>query len=216
MQVERAVAEIRGRIRAREYASGMHLVLRALAESLDMSIIPVRDALAELEQEGLVEGEAGRGWRVAAYNPESLRSLAELREALECQVARLCAARATEEELEELGLMARQADRADQSKDIATIAELEMRFHLRLAAIARSDKLRRAIERAHVLQLAFDPIEHDPIRDETHVRLVRAISRRDADAAEREMRKHCAGTAEALGVEPEKKKRCVKSGAGTK
>lgn len=201
MQVERAVSEIRDKIHSREYPSGMRLVLRTLAGSLNMSIIPIRDALAQLEREGLVEGEAGRGWRVAEYNPAELLSLADLREALECHVARLCAVRATEEELEELDLLARQADRIADG-DRRVVYRLEAKFHLGLAAVAKSDKLKRAIERAHVIQLTFAPTSSQAVRiDKAHVKLMRAIASRDPDVAEREMRAHCSSTAYAIGME---------------
>lgn len=186
-QGERAGQLFRERIRSGEYPPGSRLTLRALAQEIGTSVIPIRDALAQLEQEGLVEGAAGRGWRVSLYGPERLRDLAVLREALECQVARMCALHASDEELDELAFLGRQVDGAT-NRQRSNV--LEQRFHLRLAEIADSDALLSAIKRTDVLQLTFGRVSANVARHHMHERLVRAISRRDPDAAERAMRTH--------------------------
>ena len=186
-RAERVRERLRERIQAGTYAPGARLTLRAVAGEMGTSVIPVRDALAQLEQEGLVEGAAGRGWRVSAFGPDGLRDLGVLREALECQVARLCATRCTEHEIEELMLAARQVDRERQS--VASNA-LEERFHLRLAELAGSAAILDAITKTHILQLTFGPTDVAVSRGKLHERLVRAIVGGDPDAAEHVMRRH--------------------------
>jgi len=61
---EQAYAWLRGRIAEREYAAGHRLVLGAIAEELDMSVVPVREAIRRLEAEGLVSFERNVGARV--------------------------------------------------------------------------------------------------------------------------------------------------------
>ena len=151
------------------------------------SIIPVRDALARLEREGLVEGMAGRGWRVSRLDAEQLGDLALLREALECQAARLCAARATAEELAELEFLARQVDQAE---DQDTSNEREERFHLRLVQIAGSAAIQEAIVKANVLWLTFGRPPSRAATDRLHEGLVEALATRQPDLAEQAMRKH--------------------------
>ncbi|WP_345751361.1 GntR family transcriptional regulator [Microbacterium rhizophilus] len=56
---------IRQRISGREYGPGYRLVLGSIAQSLDMSVVPVREAIRRLEAEGLVEFERNVGARVA-------------------------------------------------------------------------------------------------------------------------------------------------------
>ncbi len=188
-QSQRIADRIRQEITSGAYRPGTALSLRRIASAMRTSIIPVRDALARLQQEGLVEGLPGRGCRVRDIGEEHLGDLAVLREALECQVARLCALRATRDQLEELALLGRQADRARQQAESEAAEE---RFHLRLAEVAGSRELLAAIRRARVIQLAFGPALSVTGRLRLHARLVAAIARRDPDVSEREMRRHLA------------------------
>jgi DNA-binding GntR family transcriptional regulator len=56
---------LRDRIRSHEYAPGHRLVLAPIAEALDMSAVPVREAIRRLEAEGLVSFQHNVGARVA-------------------------------------------------------------------------------------------------------------------------------------------------------
>ncbi|WP_460774678.1 GntR family transcriptional regulator [Microbacterium sp. GXF7504] len=62
---ERAYSWLHARISQREYAAGHRLVLGAIADELDMSVVPVREAIRRLEAEGLVSFERNVGARVA-------------------------------------------------------------------------------------------------------------------------------------------------------
>ncbi|MCI9888399.1 GntR family transcriptional regulator [Micrococcales bacterium 31B] len=62
---ELAYAWIRDRIVNHEFAGGYKLVLATIATTLDMSVVPVREAVRRLEAEGLVEYEKNVGARVA-------------------------------------------------------------------------------------------------------------------------------------------------------
>lgn len=64
---------IAGRLRA-----GDPLRLRQLADEYGVSVTPVREALAELERQGLVEGQAHRGFVVASVSSEDLADMYEL------------------------------------------------------------------------------------------------------------------------------------------
>ncbi|MDL9980159.1 GntR family transcriptional regulator [Microbacterium sp. ASV49] len=65
---ERAYVWIRERIARGEYGAGYRLVLGPIAESLDMSVVPVREAIRRLEAEGLVTFERNVGARVAVVD----------------------------------------------------------------------------------------------------------------------------------------------------
>ena len=81
---------LRGRLRP-----GAPLSRRRLAHELNMSVVPVADALRRLEEAGLVESRARAGTRVRIPTDRDVRELYELREALESQSARLFTERAT-------------------------------------------------------------------------------------------------------------------------
>jgi DNA-binding GntR family transcriptional regulator len=65
---ERAYTWIRERIARGEYSAGYRLVLAPIAESLDMSVVPVREAIRRLEAEGLVTFERNVGARVTVVD----------------------------------------------------------------------------------------------------------------------------------------------------
>ncbi|WP_378144376.1 GntR family transcriptional regulator [Cnuibacter sp. UC19_7] len=62
---EQAYAWIRERIIAHEYQPGFRLVLQTIADALEVSVVPVREAIRRLEAEGLVSFERNVGARVA-------------------------------------------------------------------------------------------------------------------------------------------------------
>jgi DNA-binding GntR family transcriptional regulator len=74
-------------------APGQRLVMDALAEELEISRTPVRDALRRLEQEGLIEAGGRRGFVVREIDAEEIRQTYEAREAIEGYAARLAARR---------------------------------------------------------------------------------------------------------------------------
>lgn len=61
---QRAHQWIREQIQRRHYPPGHRLVLASIAEELDMSVVPVREAIRQLEAEGLVTFERNIGARV--------------------------------------------------------------------------------------------------------------------------------------------------------
>lgn len=62
---ERAYRLIRERIDSGQYVPGYRLVLAPIAGELDMSVVPVREAIRRLEAEGLVTFELNVGAQVA-------------------------------------------------------------------------------------------------------------------------------------------------------
>ncbi|QGU08677.1 HTH-type transcriptional repressor CsiR [Corynebacterium occultum] len=65
---EQAYRWLREKIRTREYEPGHRLVLSTLATELQFSVVPVREAIRQLEAEGLVDYEHNVGARVSTLN----------------------------------------------------------------------------------------------------------------------------------------------------
>lgn len=72
-----------------DYASGMQLRQDELAERFGTSRIPVREALRQLEAEGLVTIAANKGATVTALSLQEVLELLDIRIALECRALRL-------------------------------------------------------------------------------------------------------------------------------
>ena len=104
------------------------------AEALGMSRSPVREALRQLAQDGLVEIFPKRGTFVTELSARDVREAFELREAIETACARLAAARRTDQDLAE---MRRVCDEIEASEGQVEAYAQASAFHALVAAAAR-------------------------------------------------------------------------------
>lgn len=94
-----AYNEMRRLILTGELVPGSRLAQYELADSLQMSITPIREAVRRLSSEGLVEVDAHRDVRVAQMSAREARQLFEVRLSLDPTAAELAAARRTEQDI---------------------------------------------------------------------------------------------------------------------
>lgn len=111
---QRAYTYILHRLANGELPPGSRLSNRALASELGISVIPVREAISQLQSEGLVAHQAGVGSFVPEPSYEELMDIYDLREAVECHAVRKAGAALSAETLDEL---ARQVDRMAEAFD---------------------------------------------------------------------------------------------------
>lgn len=138
---------------------GASVSRRKLAEQFGMSLVPVAEALQRLELEGLVESRPRAGTRVRVPTVDEVRTRFELREALECQSARLCAERATFQEILQFKRLAEQVDtlfvaagtKGSDRDFLFVVQKCHVDLHMKIAECARSESLRAAIEKSHIL-----------------------------------------------------------------
>lgn len=201
-RAKHAYLTLRERILRADYPFGTILSPRQLARQFGMSLIPVAEALQRLEHEGLVERRPRAGTRVKIPTPEEVRGLYIVREALECQAARLCAVHATAAERVELRTLAVELDRRFSESGSVTLKDRNklydlhtkhVHLHTRIADAARCQTLWQAIERNHVLLFNF---LYDVAAQRTvlppgfHTELVEPIVRGDPEKADAAMRLH--------------------------
>lgn len=86
-----AYESIADRIFTEEYPVGSRLVMDELAEKLNMSRTPIRDALRKLAQDGVLESAGRKGYVVRRLDAEEIRQTFEARETLEGAAARIAA-----------------------------------------------------------------------------------------------------------------------------
>jgi DNA-binding GntR family transcriptional regulator len=198
---DRAYLVIREQILRGEIPLGSPLSRRKLAESLEMSVLPVGEALQRLEREGFIEARHRAGTRVRVPTEEEIRDQYILREALESQAARLVAERATLQRLHELHRMAEQVDvmfnrshqeQAD-SQFVFSVHNQHFQFHMRIAESANSKALRNEIETKQVLMfnwLYMVAVPRRKLPSNFHRTLCEALETRNPEIADRAMRKH--------------------------
>jgi len=95
------VAEtLRNAIVLGELAPGERLIERVLCERMGVSRTSLREALRELENEGLLTNLPNRGLIVSVVDPKIAQEIFDVREALEALICRLFCERATDEQIE--------------------------------------------------------------------------------------------------------------------
>lgn len=127
-----------------------------LCDRLGMSRTPIRQALHQLVAEGLLRSTPHCGVTVRELTSREVIDLYLVREAIECQAARLAAGRATGDQLDELRVICRsmaEQDRGDGAKHLYMNRELDSQFHHRLVELSGVESLIDMYRHQHVLQL---------------------------------------------------------------
>jgi len=197
----RAYQQIRDEILSGELSIGDNLSRRRLAERLNMSFLPITEALNRLETEGLVESRPRIGTRVRIPTEQDIRDTNVIREALESQAARLCAEQMTQEEKKQLRASAKHLDDlhkicAQESADsrfMFSVHTYHMQFHMKIAELSRCAGLQRAIENGHVLifNWIYDIAANRHTNpQEFHSTLAEALCSGDPHVADAAMRAH--------------------------
>lgn len=96
---QRAYRWIKERIASQEFTPGYRLVLGSLARDLDMSVVPVREAIRQLEAEGLVTFERNVGARVSMVDDSQYRYSMQALSILEGTATALAARRLTADDI---------------------------------------------------------------------------------------------------------------------
>jgi DNA-binding GntR family transcriptional regulator len=168
-----------------------------LARELGTSRTPVREALIELRNEGLVEAQATRRAVVREYDAAELYDIYGLRAALEAHAARLAAQRATPDTVREL---AASIDRfhelaGSSSDEVNELVTENLAFHAVIAEATGVPRLQKMIDQVMVIPkryrayAAYVP-EHRATVEQHHGGIADAIGRGDADAAGALMDEH--------------------------
>lgn len=124
------------------FQPGERLVETAIAEQLDVSRAPVREALAALEQEGIVTHVPRRGYFVVDFTEKDIEEVYSLRLLLETEALRRAIERASQEDLAELqSLVDDLGEAALQKSDPETIVALDMSFHESICRLADHSRL---------------------------------------------------------------------------
>ncbi len=195
---EQQVADLlRDRILAGDLPVGEFLSQRKLAELVGFSVISVRGALRQLENEGLLENIPHCGVRIPKETGAVIRDRYFVRTVLENAVVEQICGKLDGKAAEKLEELAEELDRLAEDRSDATIrrfAELHQEFHLLLAESAGSpllvQLLRRVIHPSRMILNARRTWEVSPGTHGNHRILMDAILQGPADAAAQIMQDH--------------------------
>ncbi|MCS6828749.1 MAG: GntR family transcriptional regulator [Caldilinea sp.] len=176
-----------------EYKPGDRLVIDEVAAQLGVSPIPVREAVRQLEADGLIVFEPYTGATVTQLSPKLIFEIFALLEALEV----ICGRRAcmTEAELEELDALVQAMDAA--IDDPNAWSQLNRQFHLMICRFAQVQLIERMLEmvldhwerlRLHYVSAVLQP--RIPEAQQDHREIIAAFRRRNPEEVERLLRSH--------------------------
>ena len=200
-----AYTTIRDRIRSGRLPGGTWVVAEEIAGELAISRMPVREAIRQLDAEGLLTIRPNRGAVVTELGAEELEELFEMRAMLEGLAARRATARIDDDAEDQLFLALRRLKRAAGEVD-AFIAQHNA-LHDMICRLGTTPGGRgRLAEETERLRAAVEPYlrlmysHHGGARTtvEEHTLLVDEILTRDPDRAEAAMRQHISSTASDL------------------
>jgi DNA-binding GntR family transcriptional regulator len=114
-----------------------------IAAQLEISRLPVREALARLEAEGLVVQRPRRGYVLAPHDPGEIEEIFDIRMTLERRAGHLAALARTRDDIEEVGRLLDDMDGMTIASpgDASTFAVRNSRFHERLFATSGRRRL---------------------------------------------------------------------------
>lgn len=175
------------------FAQGERIREEDIAQNLGVSRTPVREALLRLQQRGLLVVRPGRGFAVAQLSNKQISDLYATREILEGSAARFAAQHATDSEIAMLYQLQKQLSR--EGHKLLALVTLNRRFHQHIYEATHNQYLMEMLEvlndsMALLQNLTVQMPSRHGQSDVEHLRIVRAIEKRDPDAAEKSARHH--------------------------
>ncbi len=193
----RVYDELREAIISGRLEPGQRLRTAVLAQSLNTSRTPVREALVQLEADGLVGLEPRRGAVVRPFQIGDLLDLYEVRALLESHAAARAAVRASDSALAELARLCEAAEREDGTDREATyrLIAWNSEFHAIIVEAADSPRLTGALRAVAGIPVTFKSVfwssPHQRQLSLTCHREIRAaLASRSPERAEAAMRLH--------------------------
>ncbi|HYB10613.1 MAG TPA: GntR family transcriptional regulator [Alphaproteobacteria bacterium] len=168
---------------------------RQLSLELGVSRTPIREAIARLEQEGLVRTAPRKGVFVVRKSKREILEMITVWAALEGMAARLVTERASDEEIATLRQMFATFEGGRISAHIDEYSETNIKFH---TAILRMSRCELLCQMAENLFIHMRAIRHKTIHEDhraersiiDHLAIIRALESRDTELAEGLARKH--------------------------
>jgi DNA-binding GntR family transcriptional regulator len=176
---------------------GEMLSEQEIAQHFGVSRQPVREAFIKLSEAGLVQVLPQRGTLVVKISVPAVEDARFVREAIECALMRRAAAAiaADRAKLEPFEALLVAQEQAAAKRDAEAFFQLDEDFHRRLAALAGRPSAWRIVEevKAQMDRVRFlDMSQSQPMAMviHQHRKVIEALGRADADAAEHAMRVH--------------------------
>ena len=197
--------QLRQAILANQFKPNQRMVEQEIAESMQTSRGPVRDALKILENEGLVVRQPHRGAFIAELNLEDFIEIYTLREALESLALRYAIKRATPKQIELLEELVRKMIEISGHDPVNQVeaTNVDLEFHYTLCVISGHQRVLSAWEslsgQIRIVVLKHRLFHPEDLRERSiawHERIVEAIRERNTEKSLDELHIHMAASME--------------------
>jgi len=195
---------IRDKILAGNFPPGMPLLTRELAKEIGISRTPVRDALRQLETEGLVTIRSRLGAAVRSMDPREFKELCVVRQGLESLAAGLAALNRTPADLDDIkvGLEAMRTiiEKMRRARDdepfLGELIREDVHFHHAIVSASKNELLKTEIHRLRLVTrvvskssplTAYRGLEMRIADFRDHEHVYRAIAEQNVEAAKAAM-----------------------------
>ena len=192
---ERVAESLRAALVSGRMAPGTTYSIPALAEQFGVSATPVREAMLDLVNEGIVAPVPNKGFRVVELTDAELDQITELRRLLEVPTVGALAGAIDRSSIKRLRSLASAVSDAARRGDVVAYVEADRELHLALLAGAGNPRLVEIVGRLRdqsrlygLEQLAAEGVLVDSANE--HLQLIDALESGDRLAAERVMAHH--------------------------
>jgi len=192
---ELALEHLRGRIVGGELKMGQVLSERGISDELGVSKSPVREALAQLRDEGLVTIEPQKGARVFTLTEHEVNQICDFRQTIETAAFELALKRNQKALSSDMIRIVKDMSAARKSGDEAKYLELDTAFHQAIFKNCENDYLSASYDRyvgkiaALRTHLSALP-QHTQLSFEEHIGLAEAVQKSDLEEIRRLLSEH--------------------------
>ncbi len=192
---ERVAESLRAALVSGRMAPGTTYSIPALAEQFGVSATPVREAMLDLVNEGIVAPVPNKGFRVVELTDAELDQITDLRRLLEVPTVGALAGAIDRMAINRLRALASAVSDAARRGDVVAYVEADRELHLALLAHGGNPRLVEMVGRLRdqsrlygLEQLAAEGVLVDSASE--HLQLIDALESGDRRAAERVMAHH--------------------------
>lgn len=200
-KMDQIVEVLRDAVLMGEFGSGERLLQEELAERFNTSSTPIREALRQLQAEGILEHSPYRGVQVAEVRMDDVREIYMLRAILESFVTRLAVPYLNNAYLEQLRAMQAQMREFVATNEVQSLRKTNYEFHLLIYEVARMPHSLKIIKNLWA-QCPWDALYVLPGRApkslDEHELILAAIADQDAKLAGQRVQEHIEYAATAL------------------
>ncbi len=202
---QRVFNRIRESILSGKYEKGEELKEKTIGDELGVSRTPVREALRQLELEGLVTIIPNKGAYVVGFTAEDIHDIYEIRSMLEGLCARRAAEKATTEQLEAMEEIMCLSDFQLKREHYDQLVELDNRFHQQLYQASGSKVLEHVLSDYHhyverVRKVTWAVPKRSARSNEEHRQILEALKARDPEKAQQLANGHIMNTMENISA----------------